>query len=137
MPELRDSQHWATKETFEQGSRECSDWRPFLQPPRVTCDMAETEPLLDPVASYSTRNDPEAHDSPAEQLDNASTLTRWRAKTARTLESHRLHQTVIALVSTLLLSLILEYLAFIFSLQIVIDATCVLADLTYTILSPT
>jgi hypothetical protein len=58
--------------------------------------MSETEPLLDPIASYSTAHDPEA---PADaDVHSARPLARWRAKTARALESRVLHQTVIALV---------------------------------------
>jgi hypothetical protein len=58
--------------------------------------MSETEPLLDPIASYSTAHDPEAPD--AADMHSACPLARWRAKTARALESRVLHQTVIALV---------------------------------------
>jgi hypothetical protein len=58
--------------------------------------MSETEPLLDPIASYSTAHDPEAPDDA--DVHSARPLARWRAKTARALESRVLHQTVIALV---------------------------------------
>jgi hypothetical protein len=56
--------------------------------------MSETEPLLDPIASYSTVHDPEAPD--VADMHSARPLARWRAKTARALESCVLHQTVIA-----------------------------------------
>jgi hypothetical protein len=62
--------------------------------------MSETEPLLDPIASYSTNNDPEAPNTKSDaSYEDASRLTRWRTQTARILESATLHKTVIALVS--------------------------------------
>jgi hypothetical protein len=57
----------------------------------------ETQPLLPPPARY---NDPEEPAVDEGELRSKSTVTRWRAKTAETLESPRLHKIVIGLVGT-------------------------------------
>jgi hypothetical protein len=57
--------------------------------------QSENQPLIPPEARYNDPEDPPADDG---ELRSQSTFTRWRAKTAESLESPRLHKIVIGLV---------------------------------------